>query len=436
MDYKNTEPKNNPACAFKMASGATLTISSEVIFDDIILFQENGQNTLVVADGGRLEIRDNVICMSNHDYFWNIVVQKGGEAVINGGVFSSVTGEGGITVGEKVKVLESGHSTAEAPTGNPTVAFHSYAGSDSNNGLTAQTPKKSLGAIGGTGIFGLLQSGGTVVAVGKSYLGNSYTLPTLDAPVTFTSVYDGVDYKNAEPKENPACAFKMAAGAVFTIKSDVVFDDIILFQENDQNTIRVSEGATLIVTDKVVLMSNHDYHFRILLEKGAFAILSEEAISRFTIEGEGEVIPYGAPADAGTIAPAPTGTTVKLTIGSTTAYINGKSYTLDAAPINRNSRTMLPVRFLANAFGVDNDGILWDGATRTATLKNESVTIVVTIDAPSMTVNGETVALDSPAIIESDRTYLPVRAIANALGVSNDNIFWDGATSTATLVKY
>ena len=131
----------------------------------------------------------------------------------------------------------------------------------------------------------------------------------------------------------------------------------------------------------------------------------------------------------------PEKTTVKLTIGSTTAYINGEAQTLDAAPINRNNRTMLPVRFLANAFGVPNDGIKWDAATRTATLQNSEVTIVVTIDAPSMTVNGETVALDSPAIIESNRTYLPVRAIANALGVSNDNIAWDGATSTATLVK-
>ncbi len=128
-------------------------------------------------------------------------------------------------------------------------------------------------------------------------------------------------------------------------------------------------------------------------------------------------------------------TEVKLTIGSTTAYINGVAQTLDAAPINRNNRTMLPVRFLANAFGVDNDGIKWDAATRTATLTNSTVTIVVTIDSPTMTVNGETVALDSPAIIESNRTYLPVRAIANALGVSNDNIAWDAATNTATLVK-
>ena len=128
-------------------------------------------------------------------------------------------------------------------------------------------------------------------------------------------------------------------------------------------------------------------------------------------------------------------TVVKLTIGSTTAYINGVAQTLDAAPINRNNRTMLPVRFLANAFGVPNEGIKWDAATRTATLTNATTTIVVTIDAPTMTVNGESVALDSPAIIESNRTYLPVRAIANALGVSNDNIAWDSATNTATLVK-
>ena len=37
--------------------------------------------------------------------------------------------------------------------------------------------------------------------------------------------------------------------------------------------------------------------------------------------------------------------------------------------------------------------------------------------------------------IYNGTTYLPVRAIANALGVDNANIAWDAATSTATLVK-
>ncbi|MBQ4557593.1 MAG: copper amine oxidase N-terminal domain-containing protein [Clostridia bacterium] len=61
-------------------------------------------------------------------------------------------------------------------------------------------------------------------------------------------------------------------------------------------------------------------------------------------------------------------TTVKLTIGSTTAYINDEAQTLDAAPINRNNRTCLPVRAIANALGVSNDNIHRDATTNTATL--------------------------------------------------------------------
>ncbi len=125
-------------------------------------------------------------------------------------------------------------------------------------------------------------------------------------------------------------------------------------------------------------------------------------------------------------------TVVEMTIDSVFAKVNGETKILDAAPINRNSRTLLPVRFLAENLGA---AVAWDDATKTATLTTDTTTIAVTIGAPSMTVNGETVALDSPAIIEKSRTYLPLRAIANALGVSNDNITWDDATKTATLVK-
>lgn len=167
---------------------------------------------------------------------------------------------------------------------------------------------------------------------------------------------------------------------------------------------------------------------------GTFKYLPGDGVHMQTAAFEKNGYFFGTDDDGFNIA-ASSKTEVKLTIGSPTAYINEKAHTLDAAPINRNNRTMLPVRFLANAFGVPSEGIKWDAATRTATLTNSEVTVAVTIDAPSMTVNGETVALDSPAIIENNRTYLPVRAIANALGVSNDNIAWDSATSTATLVK-
>lgn len=420
-DYKNPEPANNPKCAFKMSSGAKWTIESEVIFDDIILFQENGQNTLVVADGGVLTVNESVVSMSNHAYYWNIVVEKGGKATINGGIFSNVGGEGEIVIGEGATILEGEHAEVLPNDGDPEVVFQKYGGKNENSGLTPEQPKGSLGKLDDTGAIGLLPRGGTIVGVGKLYLGNSYTLPNLGGPLTFTSVYGGVDYKDPEPAHNPNCAFKLASGATFTIQSDVVFDDIILFQENNQNTIKVTNCATLIVTDKVVFMSNHDYHYKLVLEEGTVAILSAEAQKKFTVEGSGDVILYG---DS-----APVQTVVKMVIGEEQAYVNGRGKTLDAAPLIRNDRTMLPVRFVAENLGAV---VGWDGATRTVKVITDTVTLEIGIGNEIAKINGAEIKLDSPAFIENDRTYLPVRFVAENLGAV---VGWDSVTYTVTLTK-
>ncbi|MCQ2406396.1 MAG: copper amine oxidase N-terminal domain-containing protein [Oscillospiraceae bacterium] len=47
-------------------------------------------------------------------------------------------------------------------------------------------------------------------------------------------------------------------------------------------------------------------------------------------------------------------------------------------------------------------------------------TYKLTIDGTDMIVNGRAVKLDSPAVIRSDRTLVPVRAIAEAFGAGVD----------------
>ena len=93
----------------------------------------------------------------------------------------------------------------------------------------------------------------------------------------------------------------MASGATLTIGSDVRFEDIILFQENKQNTIHVTMGATLVVTDTVVLLSKPgvDYHFKVVIDEGATAILSEAAQNAMTVESDGTLLTYasGKPAE-------------------------------------------------------------------------------------------------------------------------------------------
>ncbi len=122
-------------------------------------------------------------------------------------------------------------------------------------------------------------------------------------------------------------------------------------------------------------------------------------------------------------------TVIKLTIGQKVGYVNGEAKELDVAPIIRNGRTMLPVRFVADNFGAL---VLWNGATSTATVKTDDVEIKIVIGSPVAFVNGEDVLLDSPAFIENGRTYLPVRFVADKLGAT---VEWDGQTSTATLTK-
>ncbi|MBH5320131.1 copper amine oxidase N-terminal domain-containing protein [Paenibacillus sp. GSMTC-2017] len=44
-------------------------------------------------------------------------------------------------------------------------------------------------------------------------------------------------------------------------------------------------------------------------------------------------------------------TTIELKLGTKTAIVNGKSYTLTAIPMNKNGVVYVPIRFISEAFG-------------------------------------------------------------------------------------
>ena len=120
-----------------------------------------------------------------------------------------------------------------------------------------------------------------------------------------------------------------------------------------------------------------------------------------------------------------------LTINKKDATVFGESKTNDVAPIIRNDRTMLPARFVAESLGAK---VIWDADKKqvTVTGKNndKDVEIIITIDSDKATVNGETIELDSPAFIENDRTYTPIRFIAEQLGAT---VEWNEADQTVII---
>lgn len=64
-----------------------------------------------------------------------------------------------------------------------------------------------------------------------------------------------------------------------------------------------------------------------------------------------------------------------------------------------------------------------------------AVETVFTLGSTSYSVNGESRTADVAPYSENGRTYLPVRYVADALGVTPQNILFDKATSTVTLLK-
>ena len=85
----------------------------------------------------------------------------------------------------------------------------------------------------------------------------------------------------------------------------------------------------------------------------------------------------------------------------------------DVAPYIKNSRTYVPIRFIAEELGFD---VKWDAKTKKVTMTDGESTVELTIGSKTMLVNGKKVKLDAPAEIKDQRTFVPLRAIAEAFG--------------------
>ncbi|SHG79130.1 Copper amine oxidase N-terminal domain-containing protein, partial [Thermosyntropha lipolytica DSM 11003] len=90
---------------------------------------------------------------------------------------------------------------------------------------------------------------------------------------------------------------------------------------------------------------------------------------------------------------------------------------MDTAPkIYPPGRTFVPVRFLGNALGVDDNNITWQANTQTAILKGNK-TLKLQIGNKTMYSNDKPVQMDvAPLIQHPGRTMLPARYVAEGLG--------------------
>ncbi|MBQ4527460.1 MAG: copper amine oxidase N-terminal domain-containing protein [Clostridia bacterium] len=99
--------------------------------------------------------------------------------------------------------------------------------------------------------------------------------------------------------------------------------------------------------------------------------------------------------------------------------LNGNQLEFDVKPAIINNRVMVPMRTIFEAMGMTID---WNESTQKIIASNENTTIELVVGNENAVVNGETVKLDSPAVIVDSRVLVPTRFIAEATG---NSVYWD-----------
>ena len=115
-------------------------------------------------------------------------------------------------------------------------------------------------------------------------------------------------------------------------------------------------------------------------------------------------------------------TTISMQIGNNGVVLNNENKILDAAPLISQNRTMVPLRFIAEAFGAN---VSWAQDTKT-------VTIVIDGKVLTMRINQELEDFGAAPIISNGRTMVPIRYISEELGA---NVIWVPSTRTVAIAR-
>jgi lysophospholipase L1-like esterase len=111
-----------------------------------------------------------------------------------------------------------------------------------------------------------------------------------------------------------------------------------------------------------------------------------------------------------TVAPRPADVPMSV-------VVNGKEVVSPFKTVVKAGRSYLVLRDIAGAMKA---GTKWDGKAQTATVALNGRTVALKIGAKAMTVDGQSVAIDSPAFLlksgKEMKTYVPLSVLADGLG--------------------
>lgn len=123
--------------------------------------------------------------------------------------------------------------------------------------------------------------------------------------------------------------------------------------------------------------------------------------------------------------------TTVFTLGSADYTVDGVAMQLDAPVFTQDNYTMLPVRAVADALGVN---VLWNAENRTATFVDGDKVVSVKIGAKTLYKNGIAYPMATKASVKAERMYIPISSVGDAFGLNRDvDYTWNESTKQVTI---
>lgn len=114
---------------------------------------------------------------------------------------------------------------------------------------------------------------------------------------------------------------------------------------------------------------------------------------------------------------------------SSAIYVNGELLELPQKPVTVEGTTLVPLRAIVEKLG---GNVEWINETREIIITDADTEIKLRIGSYDMITNGETSTLLVPARLVNSSTYIPLRAVAEAMQAT---VAWHGDTRSITIDK-
>lgn len=228
----------------------------------------------------------------------------------------------------------------------------------------------------------------------------------------------------------PLAPVNLAATGVSTSRIDLTWEDKSTNESGFKIGMRMAGVTNLPFTEigsvgpdvtsysNSGLYSNTNYEYRVMAYNG----WGESAYTNF--------------ASAKTAIAPVSSTTIRLYIDMMEFYVNNVPNTMDVAPILKDGRTLLPIRYVVQNLGGD---VQYDKVHRMVTATLGGKTVLLWVGSNMAKVDGVDVPIDAkdsrvmPIIVDPGRTMVPMRFVAEALGC---DVLWEPSAPKDVTVVY